>query len=66
MFNRGNFGKDGEEGIIKDIESKENLVLLIKNDENSINWQHPKSITDYCKENYKKTGTVSIYDIYEK
>ena len=33
MFNKGNFGKDGEKGIINDIENSTNTIYLIKKDE---------------------------------
>lgn len=66
MFNLGNFGADGTQGIIKDIENTKNLTLLIKKEEYELNWQHPKEITDYVTKNFQKTGSVFYYDIYER
>lgn len=66
MFNIGNFGGKGEEGIIEDIKQKENLVLLIEFESREKNWQHPKKITDYVKENLEEIGKINIYDVYFK
>ena len=66
MFNLGNFGENGNQGIIDDIASKDNLVLLIRNSNYAKNWQHPFEITDYVIKNYKKIGNVGIFDVYEK
>ena len=66
MFNKGNFGKDGEEGLINQIENeKSNNVYLIRNDKYPKNWQHPSKVTDFVKSNFAKSGEVGIYDIYE-
>lgn len=66
MFNLGNFGKQGENGIIQNIEEKNNVVFLIQKKELAQNWQHPKQVTDYVINNYKKIGEIDIYDIFEK
>lgn len=65
MFNKGNFGKDGEEGIISQIKSSEKQVYLIKKDNYPKNWQTPTMIIDYIKNNLKKIDEIDIYDIYE-
>ena len=64
MFNKGNFGSKGEEGIIQDIEQKENAIFLITMYDK--NWQNPNEVTDYVVKNYKKIETVSIFETYEK
>lgn len=66
MFNRGNLGGRGQNGVLDDIESKENLLLLIMKDDYKKNWQHPKALTDYIIENYDKVGEIDIFDIYQK
>lgn len=66
MFNLGNFGGRGEDGIIDDIDKTENVVLLIRNPEHGKNWQHPTKVTDYVEKNYKLIDTVERYDVYEK
>jgi len=53
-------------GIIKDLEDKTNLTLLIRKEEYKKNWQHPYEVTDYIIQNYKKTSEINIFDIYEK
>ena len=42
MFLKGNIGKDGEEGIIKNIENNTNTIYLIKKEGKNLNWQTPK------------------------
>ena len=66
MFNKGNFGKDGEKGIINDIENSTNTIYLIKKDEAALNWQTPKSVIEYIRKNMKKLGGIEYYDIYCK
>lgn len=67
MFNMGNFGCKGEDGIIKDIASKqENLTLLILQKEDRDNWQFPQKVIDYVESNFNKVGKVRVFDVYEK
>lgn len=66
MFDVGNFGENGNQGVIEDIASKDNLVLLIRNSKYAKNWQHPFEITDYVIKNYDMVGNIGIFDIYEK
>lgn len=66
MFNLGNFGGKGEDGIIEDLAQKENAVFLIKKREFAQNWQHPSRVTDYVEANHKKVGEVSIYNVFTK
>ena len=66
LFLKGNLGKDGEEGEIAKIQNREeNTVYLIRNASISLNWQTPKKVIEYIRENLQKTGQVSMYDIYE-
>ena len=66
MFLKGNLGKDGENGQIEKIqkEADENTIYLIKKQEYGINWQTPMTVINYIKENFTKTGEISIYDTY--
>ncbi len=66
MFNLGNFGGKGEEGIIDDLKSKDNLILLVLKDEYYQNWQMPQNVIYYVQNNCKRTGSITIFDIYEK
>lgn len=66
MFNKGNFGKDGEEGLISNIENSKNTIYLIKKEGENLNWQTPKSVIEYIRKNMKKLGSIEYYDIYCK
>jgi len=65
MFNKGNFGKNGEARLIDEIAQSQNTIYLILNDKYSKNWQTPINIINFVKENKIKTGEIDIYDIYE-
>lgn len=65
MFNKGNFGKNGETRIIQNIkEESECQYLLLKNNY-LVNEQTPTNIIEYVKNNKIKVGEISVYDIYE-
>ena len=64
MFNRGNLGKNGEDGIIEEIKNKKNQVYLIRKDEIQKNWQNPNKVTDFVKNNLIKIGEKGLYDFY--
>ena len=66
MFNKGNLGKDGEEGIIKSIENSKNTIYLIKKEGKELNWQTPKSVIEYIRKNLTELGSIEYYDIYCK
>lgn len=59
-------GKKERSGIIQDIDSRENSLILIKQDIYKANWQLPKEVIDYVKENYEKIDEIDIFDIYVK
>ena len=64
MFNLGNFGSKGTNGIIEDIEKRQDVLFLILQEEK--NWQHPIEITEYVQENAELIGDINLFDIYEK
>ncbi len=67
MFLIGNLGKDGEDGQIEKIENmSNNEIILIINDNYSINWQNPEKVREYIINNLNKIGEIGIYDIYVK
>ena len=51
-------------GIIQDLETKDNTLLLILQDEYSKNWQLPTGVIQYVKEDYKKVDRIEIFDVY--
>lgn len=66
MFMKGNFGANGEDGIIENLRDEENYIVLIKNDKYSRNWQNPEKVRTYIIENMNKVGEIKVFDIYEK
>ena len=67
MFLKGNIGKDGEEGIIKQIQKdSENKVYLIKQEKYLLNWQTPTKVVEYVRNNMKKLEDVDIFEAYEQ
>ena len=65
MFLIGNIGKDGEQGQIDRISKKsENEIYLIRNEKLSLNWQTPKEVLNYIRNNLEKVDEVSIYEVY--
>ena len=65
MFNRGNFGVNGENRIIEQISNSNGIKYLIANEGRDKNWQTPWNIVNYVKENKIKTGSIGTFDIYE-
>lgn len=65
MFMKGNFGGEGEDGLINRINNEENAIYLLLNDNYQRNWQNPDKVRGYILDNYTKTGTILQFDIYE-
>lgn len=66
LFLKGNLGKDGEDGVISDIQKKsKDVIYLISKPDKNLNWQTPIKVIEYARENLEKTGEISSYDIYE-
>ena len=62
----GNIGKDGEDGLIKEIENSHNTMYLILDDEYSQNWQALNKTINYIKENCEEKGEIAFYKVYYK
>lgn len=62
---KGNLGKDGEEGLIEQIKSMDNIEILIEKDEESIFSQESKMVRQYIIENMKKIGEIEEFEIYK-
>ena len=41
-----------------------NTILLIKNEKIPLNWQTPKEVIEYVKNNLEKISTINFFDIY--
>ena len=63
---KGNFGKEGEKGLIKQIEKLENVNVLIEKDEEKLNWQESLILRNYIMENMNCVGEIEEFLIYEK
>ena len=65
MFLKGNIGKDGEQGQIDRISKRSgNEIYLIRNKNLNLNWQTPKEVLNYIRNNLEKVDEVSIYEVY--
>ena len=61
LFMNGNFGVSGEKEIYNIIDEKNQIILI---DRRESNWQCPKRIINYVKNNYNKCGMINQFDIY--
>lgn len=59
-------GQRERSGIIQDLETKDNVLLLILQDGYAQNWQIPKLVINHVKENFKKVDSIEIFDVYTK
>lgn len=66
MFNKGNLGAKGEEGIIEDLKKEKDFQVLVLQDKYKKNWQTPLKVIEYVKNSLNKTGSIGVFDIYEK
>ena len=65
MFLKGNIGSAGEEGQIEKLKNMEDAYILIKNEKTPLNWQTPKQVINYVRNNLEKVDTISFFDVYE-
>ena len=61
-----NFGKDGEENMIKEISNMSNTLFLIRSNQEELHYQESVRINQYTYENLKCVGTIEEFSIYEK
>lgn len=59
----GNLGREGEDGLIKQIQKLESCHILLK--QGDIFWQESQKTNDYIKQSYEKIGEIEDFDIYE-
>lgn len=59
----GNFGKDGEDGVIKRILELDSTIILIS--EEKKNWQESDKVRNYIKNNFEYIGMIEDLQIYE-
>lgn len=63
---KGNFGRDGENGIIEKIKNMENVEILITKDEEDKIWQESELVRNYIIENMEKIGEIEEFEIWRK
>lgn len=63
LFTKGNFGADGEDGLIERIKKEDNAIYLLK--KYGLNWQNPDKVREYVLDNLNQTGDISFFMIYE-
>ena len=66
MFNLGNFGEKGEDGIIEDLKYIKNTLMLLKKDIYKNNWQNPSKIINFVRTEYTNVGEILAFEIYSK
>ena len=66
MFNLGNFGKKGEDGIIEDLKYRNNTLILLKKEVYGNNWQQPNKVINYVRETFSVEGEIGVFNIYTK
>lgn len=61
----GNMGKEGEKGIIKELDNLKNTKILIITEEKNKHRQESEKILQYIKEKFELEGTISKFSIYK-
>ena len=61
---KGNLGKEGESGLLNKIKNLKDTEILIKKDENEMNWQESKQIRQYIVNNLNCIGEIEYFLIY--
>lgn len=61
----GNMGKNGENGMIEELEKLRNTKILILTNEKDKHKQESEKILQYIKENFDLEGTISKFSIYK-
>lgn len=64
MFLKGNLGNKSEDDIINELKEKESIKILIKKPQFALNWQVPRKVITYIRENCKKIDEIHIFDVY--
>ena len=62
---KGNFGSQGEDGLIAKINNMENTQFLIYNGDEEVVYQEVERTKEYIKDTMKYVGKIDDFDIYE-
>lgn len=60
----GNLGKEGEDGLIREIDELENTNLLILKEEDTV-FQESKKVREHIIKTYQKIGEIEQFSIYK-
>lgn len=63
---KGNLGENGPERLINQIKESKDTYYVIKATNQELNWQMPKNIVEYIRENLKKVDQYDIFEVYYK
>ena len=61
----GNLGKEGEEGLIRDIESLQKTIVLIVSDKSNIMYQESNRAREFIMDNFEYQGEIGKFMIYK-
>lgn len=64
LINAGNFGYNGSDKLLKEIEKRKNSIFLVDKSELSPIKQSDKQALNYVIDNGKKIGNIDFFDIY--
>ena len=62
---KGNFGSQGEDGLIEKINNMENTQFLIYNGDEERVYQEVEKSIEYVKNTMEYVGKIDCFDIYE-
>ncbi len=63
LFMSGNFGLNGIDNMLNDINNSNRTYLITTKKKN---WQNPNEITDYVENNFNKVDEILYYKVYKK
>lgn len=66
MFLKGNLGTKGCEEIIQYLSNLKDCRIMVLHDNEKLNWQTPKEVIEYVKNNYQFVEKIELFDVYEE
>lgn len=59
-------GQEERSGIIEDLENDEDFIILTIAEGQKANWQLPKEVINYVRDNYEYIGNIDVFSAYVK